>query len=397
MINMERKFDYKDISLVPDVESTLAHRDMASPDIEAFGTTFLIPMIAAPMQDVCNGEMAAKLSDLGALGLIHRFQTIDEQVEQFTEFQFTDETERGEIPIPVQKRNIGCAVGVTGDFKERFEKLYEAGCRIFCLDTANGFNIQVEQAVKLVKEFKVINCAAELRNNKPYCNICNTYPENAIHECITDKIYIIAGNIATAAGYEYLVNCGVDAVRVGIAGGSVCETKTETGIYMPMVSAIEECKQKRFAIAWGKIAREEFNGSKEQMEKLKEEVKKLPLIIADGGIKEPSNLCKALAVGADFVMCGSIFAGTKESPGDVHNIDGKLCKLYRGAASFGVQKQYNAKKPNNVEGRESMVPYKSGGITKVIERYKGGLRSSMSYFNAYSLEQYRKNVRIIQI
>ena len=114
-------------------------------------------------------------------------------------------------------------------------------------------------------------------------------------------------------------------------------------------------------------------------------------IIADGSIKIPADMNKALCY-ADICMAGSIFAGTDESPGNVmKDVNGNFIKLFRGAASFSTQKYEAGKKPTYVEGLETFVPY-TGSVNKVIERFVRGLRSSMTYFNSQNLTEYRKNV-----
>lgn len=323
---------YDNISLIPRICSTLEHRSEADTGITIIvgkkEVRFDVPMIAAPMPDVCNGKMAKTLASLGAFGIIHRFQRIMDQVEEFkSTIGFYD--------------YVGCAIGVNGDSKKRFESLYCVGCRIFCVDTANGFSERTGSICNYIK---------------------NAHPD----------VFLIAGNVATQEGYRYLADVGVDAVRVGIAGGSVCETRTETGVYYPMASCVAEIA----------IDRERRKGG--------------PLIIADGGIRTPSDMCKALCLFADFVMCGSIFAGTSEAPGDPIMIDGKLQKLYRGAASFGIQHEHTGNEPDYVEGRETLVQYK-GQVGKIISRFKAGLQSSMSYMNARDLQTYRTNSEIVVI
>ncbi len=293
------------------------------------------------MSDVCNGQMSHTLAGLGALGIIHRFQSIEKQVE---EYLITD------------INNMSCAIGVTGDYQDRFLKLYDVGCRIFCLDTANGMNIQVKRAINWIrKEFQL-------------------------------DVYLIAGNIATREGYRFLAELSVDGVRVGISGGNVCSTRNSTGVFLPTPQSVSECVEERKNIAF----KHGFYNSSEYLQRLRS----LPLIIADGGIRNPSDFIKCLSLGADLVMCGRVFAGYKESPGDVIKVDDKLFKLYRGSSSHSVQQDYTQEKPIYNEGNETLVQYTNKSISVVINQFKTGLQSSMSYFGSQNLEEFRNNVSI---
>jgi IMP dehydrogenase len=317
-----RTFD--NTTLVSRIISSVEHRSDCDTSVKCFGTKLDIPIVASPMPDVCNGELAFKLAIFGALGIIHRFQSIEEQVNQFT---ITDTNLRSKM---------ACAIGITGDFKERFKKLWESGCRIFCLDIANGANVQVEEVVRWIKNTEWLG-------------------------------WVIAGNVATKEGFEFLQDLKVDAIRVGIGGGSVCSTKTETGMYMPTLESVLECKS----------------------------VQKNSLIIADSGIRVPADMCKALVAGADLVMAGKIFAGYKETPGNVLKLeDGTKYKTYRGAASFGVQQEFSNEKPDFNEGNETLVPYVDDSVAKVVKRFKTGLQSSMSYMNATNISQYKINAKL---
>jgi IMP dehydrogenase len=316
-------FDYDHLSLVPRIASSLTHRADASPEVRLGPLLLRMPLIGAPMPDVCGPEMCQSLADAGALGVLHRFQPVGDQVRQFN-------ASHKNAPL-----TVGAAVGVTGDYRDRFVGLYGAGCRIFCLDTANGAHEQVGAAVEWIRSQ-------------------------------ADDVFVIGGNVATAEAFRWLEDRGVDAIRVGIAGGSVCETRTETAVYAPTPHAVAEAVQ----------------------------VRRRALIIGDSGVRNPADMCKLLALGADAVMVGSALAGTREAPGRVIVVDGKKVKIMRGAASFSVQQQAGTEDPGYVEGTETLVPYK-GGVDDVVRRYLAGLRSSMSYMDARTLEQYRENVSFI--
>ncbi len=319
-------FDYDDISLVPRRASSLPHRSDARPTVDLGPVSLTVPIVGSPMPDVCGPEMCEALAAAGALGLLHRFQSIEEEVEQFR-----SATRRA------GEGRVGAAVGVTGDFRERFAALVGAGCRVLCLDTANGAHEQVGAALVWARE----RCA---------------------------DAFLMAGNVASAEAFAWLEQRGADAIRVGIAGGAVCETRTETGVFVPTPYAVAEVAG----------------------------VRRRALIVGDSGVRTPSDLCKLLALGADCVMVGSALAGTGEAPGRVIVVEGKKYKIMRGAASFSVQQQVGNDEPEYVEGAETLVPYK-GRVDGVIARYLAGLRSSMSYMDARSLEEYRANVDFVRL
>lgn len=319
-------FDYDDISLVPRRASSLPHRSDARPTVALGPVSLEVPILGSPMPDVCGPEMCEALASAGAFGFLHRFQSIEEEVGEYR-----SATRRA------GDGRVGAALGVTGDFRERCAALVDAGCRVLCLDTANGAHEQVAAALTWARE----RCP---------------------------DAFLVAGNVASAEAFTWLEERGADAIRVGIAGGAVCETRTETGVFVPTPYAVAE------------VAR----------------VRRRALIIGDSGVRTPADLCKLLALGADCVMVGSALAGTGEAPGRVIVVEGKKYKIMRGAASFSVQQQAGRDEPEYVEGAETLVPYK-GHVSGVIGRYMAGLRSSMSYMDARGLAEYRANVDFVRL
>lgn len=199
---------------------------------------------------------------------------------------------------------------------------------IICIDTANANNKEVLKKTEMIKK--------------------------------KFDVKIIVGNIAHGGTLDELENAGADAVRVGIGGGSVCTTSIQTGIGIGQVSALLNT----------------YFSRNEKKLKIK--------IIADGGIKSPGDVAKAIALGADVVMLGRMLSGTRETPGEVIKYNGQLWKKYRGSASFGVKMRNEF-----IEGEETMVAYK-GAVKNVVDGISDGLKSSMSYMNCFNLDELRK-------
>ncbi len=199
---------------------------------------------------------------------------------------------------------------------------------IICIDTANANNKEVLKKTEMIKK--------------------------------KFDVKVIVGNIAHGRTLDELENAGADAVRVGIGGGSVCTTSIQTGIGIGQVSSLLDI----------------YFSRNEKKLKIK--------IIADGGIKSPGDVAKAIALGADVVMLGRMLSGTRETPGEVIKYNGQLWKKYRGSASFGVKMRNEF-----IEGEETMVAYK-GAVKNVIDGISDGLKSSMSYMNCFNLDELRK-------
>ena len=241
---------------------------------------------------------------------------------------------------------VGAAVGVSKDLYDRMDALVAAKVDVVVVDTAHGHS---EGVLRTLKEIK------------------KAYPH----------MQVIAGNVATAAGTEALIEAGVDAVKVGIGPGSICTTRIIAGIGVPQITAVNESA--KVAARYG-----------------------IP-VIADGGIKYSGDIAKAIAAGANCVMMGNILAGTDESPGETVIYQGRSYKVYRGMGSLGAMKlgskdryfQAEAKKlvPEGIEGR---VPYK-GMLADTIFQMVGGLRASMGYCGCHNIEEMINNTQFVQI
>tara|TARA_R100001480_G_scaffold152390_1_gene154377 strand:- start:1350 stop:2390 length:1041 start_codon:yes stop_codon:yes gene_type:complete len=228
---------------------------------------------------------------------------------------------------------VAAAIGVTGDFMERSEALVAAGVDVLCIDVAHGHHLLVKKALE------------QLRNE--YDN----------------HIYIIAGNVCTLEGINDVADWGADAVRCNIGGGSICSTRVVTGHGLPGLQTIFDCARTDRDVT----------------------------IIADGGIKTSGDIVKALAAGADFVMCGSLLAGTAESPGQIISMpDGSRVKEYRGMASKDAQMDWRHKS-STPEGVASYIPYK-GSVLDILQDLEGGVKSGFSYSGARNLTELRHKV-----
>jgi len=244
---------------------------------------------------------------------------------------------------------VGAAIGVGETAIERAHHLLNAGCDILVIDTAHGHSKGVLDTLR---------------------NLKKEIPDADV----------IAGNIATAAGCQSLIEAGADAIKVGIGPGSICTTRVVAGVGVPQITAISDCS---------KMANK-YN---------------IP-IIADGGMKFSGDLTKALAAGAASVMIGSLFAGTEESPGDVVFYQGRSYKVYRGMGSIGAMKagsrdryfQDDIKHDDKLvpEGIEGRVPYR-GKLTQVLYQLVGGLRSGMGYVGCKTISDLHSKAEFIRI
>ena len=245
---------------------------------------------------------------------------------------------------------IGAAVGAGPLEIKRAEALLKEKIDLIVVDTAHGHTKKVAEIIKKIKKLK------------------------------SKKTTLCAGNIATAEAAKFLSKLGVDAIKVGIGPGSICTTRLVAGIGVPQLSAILAAKK-----GLGK--------------------KKI-ILVADGGIKFSGDISKALAAGADAVMIGSLFAGSKESPGKLIKKNGKYFKSFRGMGSIGAMNKGSAdryfqkkqKDPSKYvpEGVEGLVKYK-GPVEKIIYQLIGGLKSSMGYLGSKNIKDLRNKPKFVKI
>ena len=233
---------------------------------------------------------------------------------------------------------VGAAVGVTGDYLERALHLADSGAKVLCVDVAHGHHKLVERAIKSIKD--------------------------ALH----DSVHIMAGNVATPEGYRALSKWGADSIRCNVGGGSICSTRIQTGHGLPGLQTIINC------------AKHKQGNAK---------------IIADGGLRSSGDMVKAIAAGADFVMVGSLLAGTDQSPGElINNSSGLKNKVYRGMASKEAQFDWKGDFSSN-EGISTTIPYK-GDVQAVLEDMKNGIRSGLSYSGVRNIKELQENAIFVR-
>ena len=287
--------------------------------------TLKVPVIAANMDTVTEGEMARTLSEAGACGAIHRFLPIADNVLSYVQV--------------ASNPGLNCfvSIGTSRDWQERAMHLHKAGARFFVVDIAHGHTQMMKNTVEW------------LRNR------------------FGRDLFIMAGNVGTPQAIRDLDSWGVDAIKVGIGGGFVCETKNVTGVNTPMFSTVQACA----------------------------EVTDKP-IIADGGARAYGDVAKAIGAGATALMSGYFFAGCPENPerSKVYDpITHTYKPIYRGMASrdaMAVIREADKNLPTP-EGRSTTTSLKPSARV-VVEEIAGGLRSAYSYVGARTTQEFWSKV-----
>ncbi|MFO7607629.1 MAG: IMP dehydrogenase [Candidatus Krumholzibacteriia bacterium] len=291
--------------------------------------------------EILHKHRIEKLLVVNAKGELRGLITVKD-IQKKLDYPAACKDERGRL-------RVAAAVGVGAETMLRAELLVQAGVDLLVVDTAHGHSRNVLETVAAVKA---------------------RYPD----------AQVLAGNIATAAAAQALIDAGADAVKVGIGPGSICTTRVVAGVGVPQITAIADVAQ---------VTRPA----------------RIPLV-ADGGIRYSGDLAKALAVGADCIMAGSLLAGTDESPGEKILFEGRVYKLYRGMGSLGAMQQgskdryfqgevteANKLVPEGIEGR---VPYK-GRAGDVIYQMIGGLRSGMGYCGTRTIAELQDNAELVRV
>ena len=383
---MRKALTYDDVNIAPKY-SEIEHRDKIDISTKFTKKTRIdIPIASSPMDTITEYEMAHEMLEWGGVGVLHRFntieeqslmmkklykgfesyfkidkdspQTLDEAYDQYVKINgyegYIDDDDGSDIQDYLdmtkerldsnarwRKKPLCATVGVTGDYLERTQELINNGCNVLFIDVAHGHHKLVGEAIEKIK----------IR---------------------LSSIEVIAGSVATGEACEYLCEKGTDSIRVGIGNGSLCETRIRTGVGIPQVTALIDCAS---------VA----------------DTYSTP-VIADGGVRNIGDVCKGLACGADSIMLGSLLSGTKETPGTIEKIgewpNEMLHKKYRGSAS--LDSKHDRGDDKNIEGNHKVIPYK-GKVKRIIQDIQEGIRSSFSYVGANNISEFHSKVELIEV
>ncbi len=350
-MNLRTALSFNDVLLVPQF-STIASRQevnlstQIAPDIK-----LSLPLIAVNMDTVVGVEMAKKIYALGGIAFYPRFNTIENTCKEIKEI-----TDSGAKVI--------ASIGIKDGYAERAQKLLDAGAIALTIDVAHA---HTQRTLMVTEDLKRL------------------FP----------NVSLIVGTVATYQGAYDLFRAGADTVRVGVGAGTICTTRIVAGSGVPQVTAISEASKAKNHI----YIPEYFEDARTTIRNLKEKY-----IIADGGMVNSGDITKALALGANAVCLGSLFAGTDEAPGDIIEIDNQKYKEYNGSTSK-TEKVKQVKKNSadkhqfytqHVEGVEGLIKYK-GPVENVVNELIAGLRSGFSYSGARKIEDLQRNAQFIQI
>jgi len=320
---MREAFTFDDVLLVPAYNhyESRQHVDVSVTD-RTGKLSLQLPLMTANMDTITESAMANFIGKKGGIGVLHRMMTVERNVA---------ELKRCAFPVFV---SVGCA----DDELERAEALRDAGASHFVVDVAHGHARYVGKTLKQLRQLLPDAC-------------------------------LMAGNVATYAGADYLASVGADVIKVGIGPGSVCSTRVKTGHGVPQLTAIQDCARCDRSI------------------------------VADGGIRYAGDVVKALAFGADFVMIGGMLAGTRPTPGEkVQDASGKWVKTYRGMASREVADEHHGgiAEWKTAEGVAASVPYREDEDL-IIADVVGGLRSGLTYAGSQTIKELQRKLNYVVI
>lgn len=321
---MERRaYTFDDVLLIPSYNHYQSRKDVKTSITDRTSKLTLdLPIMTSNMDTITEHEMANFMTSKGGTGVLHRFMSIEKNIEEFKKC----------------KGKTFVSVGASTAELERAKSLKDNGADYFCVDVAHG---HARYVGKMIKDMRAL---------------------------LGDSVCIMAGNVATYAGADYLASVGADIIKVGIGSGSVCTTRIQTGHGVPQLTAIMDCTR---------VDRS---------------------IVADGGIRQVGDIVKALAFGADFVMLGGMFAGCKSTPGAIFEKDGKKFKKYRGMASKEVadERLGGLTEWKTAEGVQVEVPF-NDNEEQIISGIIGGLRSGLTYAGSATIREMQRKLNYTTI
>lgn len=330
---------YDDVQLIPQFSEIASRLDVSITtklhSRSGHNIVLNVPIMSAAMDTITDAEMAIAMARNGGIGIIHRFQTVDSQLEQLRKVD----------------GGVGASIGLDTSLDDCLRLAECAG--VLNVDIAHADNS------------RVVDFVSKLREK-------------------TERILMV-GNIATGTAAIRLMRAGADVLKVGIGGGSICSTRMVTGFGVPNITAIMDVSEE---------VEREMERFGPSMFKNSGRV----TIVADGGIRYSCDIAKAIAAGADAVMLGSMISGTDETPGKLIMCpDGYMGKKYRGMASKDAQDAWKGlKKGTAAEGISTYVRSK-GSVVPIIKELAGGLRSALTYAGACNLTEFYENTEFVQV
>ena len=343
---ISESLSFDDVLIVPQLSNIRSRGDVDISTVVG-GYKLSLPIISSPMDTVTESKMAIALGKAGGLGIIHRFMSIEQQMDEVSKVILARSESGQSIPVAY-------AIGVGSAEFERYlaiQKKFGTEIDFVAIDIANGHSSLMKDMISSVKgSLSGLGCG---------------------------QTKIIAGNVATGEGWLYLAKAGADCVRVGVGGGFICKTRIMTGAGVPTFASVLEA-----------------DGVRQENAKFSH-----VSILADGGIRYPADLAKSLAAGADAIICGKILAGSDEAPTlQVVEKDGVNYKTYRGMASEEIQKEKRGglKKGTCAEGVSTFIKC-TGPLENTLNDFAGGLKSSFTYVDATNLIEYKENTFFTKI
>ena len=324
-------YSFDDVLLIPQRSSIKSRDDVDLSVRLPRGNTLKLPILSSNMKTVTGVKMAIALANIGGLPILHRFDDSAILLKNF-------DTARNCVTDGL----IGVSVGIKDEDKALVNDFYNIGCKIICVDVAHGDHDRVYDFV------------ADMRAKYP-------------------SILIIAGNVVTETGANFLWNAGADIIKIGVGPGSLCSTRIETGNGYPQLSALDNVCNGCYIDHDGEW----------------------PMFIADGGLKSAGDCVKALAF-ADLIMIGNLFAGTDEAPGSVIDNHHRVTSILDKGPKFKKYEGSSTYKQNHIEGVSALVPYK-GKVIDVVTKLTEGIKSGCSYQGAHNLKELKADPEFVVI